>query len=433
MGDYVQLGGTARNLESVDAVMVTWAKAATYPIYAAVDPTGWWHPITLKIFDKQVNGDLNPIAEVTQNIFVPWRPLLLPDGRVYPLNGYAFLAHFDFPTGLVLPERPVITIAFNTQHAGVNRLPTAGPYNELNVALPTSRPATESTYAGSDMSLDNIVQVKEDPLKPGFPKYYYPQATYGDPMFTVKANGLPEAGTSEPPVNAGTWRVTATINDAIYQGSATDTLVIGKANAPITLNGLTAIYDGTAKTVTTTTDPVGLTSTVTYGGSLRPPKAIGKYAVHAEIQDANYKGSIDGEMWLGNTLTSWIKTWVDNESISAAGPNDDPDHDSIRNLLEYALALDPSSASTSLPGGGIPQVECANGQLALIYRKNLTATDLEFQVETATQLGEPNDWSPAATVDTIVGTESAAQTIRAAITVNPAEPKRFARLRVIRR
>ena len=435
MGDYVQLAGTARNLESVDVVMVTWAKAATYPVYAAADPTGWWHPITLKIFDRFANGELNPIAEVTHNIFVPWRPLFLPDGRVWDtyFKGCAFLAHFDFPSGLVLPERPVITIAFNTQNSGFNRILTAGPYNELNVALPAPRPATESTYAGSDMSLDNIVQVKEDPLKPGFPKYYYPQATDGDPMFTVKANRIPEPGMTEPPVNAGTWEVTATIQDAIYQGTATGTLVIGKANAPITLKGLTAIYDGGAKTVTTTTDPAGLTSTVTYGGSLEPPSAIGKYAVHAEIQHVNYQGSIDGEMWLGNTLTSWINPWVENGSINAVGPEDDPDHDSIHNLLEYALALNPSSANPELPGGGIPRVECANGQLALIYRKNLTATDLEFQVETATQLGEPDAWSPAATVDTIVGTESTVQTIRAALSINSAESRRFARLRVIRR
>jgi len=54
------------------------------------------------------------------------------------------------------------------------------------------------------------------------------------------------------------YTVIGTINDANYQGSATDTLVIGKASSTISLGSLNQTYDGSAKAATATTTPGGL-------------------------------------------------------------------------------------------------------------------------------------------------------------------------------
>jgi hypothetical protein len=98
-------------------------------------------------------------------------------------------------------------------------------------------------------------------------------------------------GSATAPTNAGSYAVVATVADANYTGSASGTLVIGKATATVTLGGLSQTYDGTAKHATATTNPSGLTVTFTYDGSATEPVIAGSYVVVATVNDANYMGS----------------------------------------------------------------------------------------------------------------------------------------------
>ncbi|MEI6394646.1 MAG: MBG domain-containing protein, partial [Verrucomicrobiota bacterium] len=86
-------------------------------------------------------------------------------------------------------------------------------------------------------------------------------------------------GSASPPVNMGSYTVIGTINDAIYTGSATNTLVIGKAAATVTLGNLTQTYNGAARSVTVATAPVVLPVNVTYDGSASAPTNAGSYTV----------------------------------------------------------------------------------------------------------------------------------------------------------
>ena len=61
-------------------------------------------------------------------------------------------------------------------------------------------------------------------------------------------------GSANAPTNAGSYTVIGTINDANYQGSATNTLVISPAAGVVTLGSLSQTYDGTAKAATATYD-----------------------------------------------------------------------------------------------------------------------------------------------------------------------------------
>jgi len=93
------------------------------------------------------------------------------------------------------------------------------------------------------------------------------------------------------PVNAGSYAVTATINDSNYEGTNTGTLVISKATATVNISNLSQQYDGSPKPVTVTTNPIGLAVTITYNGSTTVPSQPGDYAVVATINESNYEGT----------------------------------------------------------------------------------------------------------------------------------------------
>jgi hypothetical protein len=98
-------------------------------------------------------------------------------------------------------------------------------------------------------------------------------------------------GSATVPTSAGSYTVIGTINDANYQGSATNTLVISQASGAITFGNLNQTYSGTAKPVTATTTPAGLTVNFTYNDSVNAPTNAGSYTVIGTINDANYQGS----------------------------------------------------------------------------------------------------------------------------------------------
>lgn len=111
-------------------------------------------------------------------------------------------------------------------------------------------------------------------------------------------------GNSSLPVNAGAYEVVATVNDKNYQGSASGTLEIAKANATITLSGLSHVYDGQAKPAAYSTSPQNLTAGVTYNGSTEAPVQAGSYNVEANIVDTNYKGSASGTLTIAKAAAT---------------------------------------------------------------------------------------------------------------------------------
>jgi|GEM_PF-5572814 len=70
--------------------------------------------------------------------------------------------------------------------------------------------------------------------------------------------------------------------------SANASINITKPAASAALGNLNQSYDGTPKSVTVTTTPAGLATSVTYNGAATLPIAAGSYAVQATITDNNY-------------------------------------------------------------------------------------------------------------------------------------------------
>ncbi len=95
-------------------------------------------------------------------------------------------------------------------------------------------------------------------------------------------------------MNAGSYQVIFTINGNPYYydyaGSATNAFVILPAPATVTLANLSQTYDGTPKSILTTTSPAGLAVNVTYNGSTNAPVNVGNYSVVASVNNPNYQG-----------------------------------------------------------------------------------------------------------------------------------------------
>jgi hypothetical protein len=116
-------------------------------------------------------------------------------------------------------------------------------------------------------------------------------------------------GSASAPVNAGSYAVTAAITDPNYSGTASGTLVVGRAAASVTLGALAQIYDGTPRTATAITNPAGLGVQVTYNGSAAAPVNVGSYALAATVTDPNYAGATTGTLTVSQA----------NGTISLAG------------------------------------------------------------------------------------------------------------------
>lgn len=161
-GDYVNLAGNARTLNAITVTMSDWALHSDYPTMSSKH---WKWPITVNVYSAgPVIGGLNTVgaklATITENITIPWRPpasascgtaWMASDGQCY--NGIAFNAKFDMSELHVkLPDSVIIGVAYNTADYGTAPTHAPGPYNSLNVGVPTNDPVT----VGSDVSTDNV-------------------------------------------------------------------------------------------------------------------------------------------------------------------------------------------------------------------------------------------------------------------------------------
>ncbi|HYG36351.1 MAG TPA: MBG domain-containing protein, partial [Clostridia bacterium] len=191
-----------------------------------------------------------------------------------------------------LPKAPTVStspagLATTLSYNGLTTPPTqVGSYTVV-------AKITDANYSGSvtatlkirkaqaKLTLANLVQTYD-----GTAKQPVVDPTPEEVSFAVSYNGQ-----SQPPTNAGTYEVVATVVDDNYSGAATNTLIIKKASAVINVESLTQVYDGTAKALRASTQPSGLNVQVTYDGSSTPPVNAGAYLANATIQDSNFSGS----------------------------------------------------------------------------------------------------------------------------------------------
>ena len=95
--------------------------------------------------------------------------------------------------------------------------------------------------------------------------------------------------------NAGitSYAYTFTPDDTTNYQSTTGTasVIVHKAIANVTLGNLNTTYNGTAKAASVSTNPAGLTASLTYNGETTAATDAGTYDVVATIDDANFTGT----------------------------------------------------------------------------------------------------------------------------------------------
>ncbi len=110
---------------------------------------------------------------------------------------------------------------------------------------------------------------------------------------------------AENVTNAGTYAVSATLNDPLYQGTSTPAnLVVAKLPTTITLDDLAQDFTGGLRPVTTSTIPSGQTVVVTYDGRSTVPSAVGVYAVSATVNTTNHLGTATGSLMVRPVITT---------------------------------------------------------------------------------------------------------------------------------
>lgn len=169
------------------------------------------------------------------------------------------------------------------------------------------------------------------------------------------------------PVDAGSYDVSATVEDANYvlAAPASATLVVAKATAQLTLSDLTQLYDGNGKSVTTATQPAGLPVTVAYAGGAALPTAVGSYAVEALVDHANYAGSANGTLTILAAAISGFEvdgassfTGIAGTQLQGALPTvrvSDSEGNGVPGVSVTFTALSGSIPGTGGPGGGTAQ------------------------------------------------------------------------------
>lgn len=385
-GDEVFLGGGNRFLESIEIAMVNFSKAADYPVLALANPLGYLHPLSVLVYGVDEASNLVLLDQQTQEALIPWRPATLDDGGAYPLDGLAFNTRFNFNETVELPEKIVVLVAYNTEASGFAPLGAPGPYNQLSVAFGEDAP-----LVGTDNDAGEAIRFRSTAE---FPEGVLTQSGAFDakaPLFTVRTfSASPSPGT---PLDAGGYRVSATITEAGYEGDIHTNFEVTPLEAVVSLADLRQVADGTPKTVTVVTNPSGLSAEVKYARRSTPPTDRGLYPAFVTLAPGNYVGKASGTLRLGYSYDSWIAEKIAGGSVipEFAGKFDDPDFDGLVNFKEYLALSDPGTASTDRPS--FLEIDEAPGGIMLAFDRNNDAIDVNYELQGTEDLSDPNGWT----------------------------------------
>lgn len=273
-------------------------------------------------------GTAEPVPIVGRSLLIGSRPnsdfpVNDPDvssthALIFEMNGYHYLRDLASRTGSYVNEKRV------KQHrlrpGDVIRIGRA----QLHY-VPTGAVAAGAMHAAPPMPMRSQPRAVAVSLAPVV-------ATYGDQSVAlavrVEADGQPVKGgtvvcslergrrtiASLPPVAvvdgsaqivlpleslpAGGYRVRATYepdpvgDDGMLESYGSNTLIVRKAWATLSLEGLSTVYDGSPRPVTVVTRPGGLEGvTVSYGGASEPPTSAGRYPIVVRLDHPCYRAA----------------------------------------------------------------------------------------------------------------------------------------------
>ena len=202
------------------------------------------------------------------------------------------------------------------------------------------------------------------------------------PTVTTTPSGLSITPTGYPDTNAGSYPVTATVNDPNYAGAASGTFVITKAAATVTLSNMTQTYTGSALSPTVSTTPSGLSTSL--AGA--PDTNTGSYSVTATVNDPNYTGSASGTFVISKA--SQTITFTTNAPSSAPYNS----QFTVAATASSGLAVTYSASGSCTNAGATYTMTSGTGSCSVIANQagnsNYTAASPVTQTTSATQASQ---------------------------------------------
>jgi hypothetical protein len=174
------------------------------------------------------------------------------------------------------------------------------------------------------------------------------------------------------------------------------------ANRPCSVGVLAVDQDGTIPVLTTGMLPDGATFTDLKNGrgifQWTPGSSqLGSYAVQFRASDGLATDSKSAPVQILESVPSTFKDWQQHywpgtTDPAIIGPAADPDGDGIDNLLEYALAADPTMADDSaLPEIGVETVD-GRRYLTLTYCRRTDDAALKYEIVSSEDLVSLSSW-----------------------------------------
>ena len=151
-------------------------------------------------------------------------------------------------------------------------------------------------------------------------------------------------------------------------------LLIRAVVVEIALGERVAFRCGRGRGLWVQSSPEGVEVEVEYNGSGSVPQTLGEHEYHLRIQDPNYVASqaTGSFQVVERTYEVWSRRFL--AATEFAGPEDDPDHDGINNLLEFALDTDPLALNHDSP-----VVAKQNGMFSGVVGKELAGASLALE------------------------------------------------------
>jgi len=149
------------------------------------------------------------------------------------------------------------------------------------------------------------------------------------------------------------------------------TIIVAKNPATVLLGDLLQTYDGSAKPVSSTTDPVGLAVDLTYDGSTSAPTNEGSYTVVGTIDDPAYQGSATKTLviQMPAAYDEWKAVWFTPEQqadAAVSGPEVYFDSDAFSNWEEYIGYTDPTDGQAFPRFQMQPETIVPDGQVYIL-------------------------------------------------------------------
>ena len=310
----------------------------------------------------------------------PQSPLTQVGSTLADINGIAgggSLAAATMTLGTAGTQSLVWTQSGTAGEEGVNGF----AFVPAAAALPPSAPTGLAAISVSASQINLLWTASPEAVG-----YNVKRSTTAGGSYVSIATGVTGTSYNDAGLSLGTsyhYVVTAVNPNGESENSAEANAAPQKLPATVAINNLTVTYDGSAKGITATTTPTGLTVDITYGGSPTPPVTPGTYQTNAVVNDINYQGSATGSLVISSrNFTDWELEKFNTQQIldGISATDADPDRDGLENLAEYALGSDPLSFTPQ------PTVSRTPNALSITFQRPAHIGDVAYFAETSNSM-----------------------------------------------